>query len=78
LRDCSFEKFSQADASDRRHKGGSGLGLAISRAIVAALGGTIGFESPATGGALFFLELPRAAGAASVAAANHVEVTAVS
>jgi signal transduction histidine kinase len=71
-----FEKFSQADGSDRRKKGGTGLGLAISRAIVQAMGGSIGFESPAAGGARFFVELPSAA--AGARAETLQEGTAVS
>jgi PAS domain S-box-containing protein len=66
-----FEKFSQADGSDRRKKGGTGLGLAISRAIVEAMGGAIGFESPANGGTLFFVELPCATPAIFDSAATH-------
>ncbi len=53
-----FERFAQADSSDTRAKGGTGLGLSISQAIVERLGGTLGFEAPAGGGASFFAELP--------------------
>jgi hypothetical protein len=54
-----FEKFSQADGSDRRAIGGTGLGLYISRMLVEKMGGTIQAESGATGGATFRLTLPR-------------------
>lgn len=54
-----FEKFSQADGSDRRAVGGTGLGLYISRMLMERMGGSIGAESPATGGSLFRLTLPR-------------------
>lgn len=40
-----FEKFAQADSSDRRQTGGTGLGLAISRDIVERMGGSIDFET---------------------------------
>ena len=53
-----FQKFSQADSSDTRLKGGTGLGLNISRALVEALGGTIGFASELGKGSVFFFELP--------------------
>jgi PAS domain S-box-containing protein len=53
-----FEKFAQADGSDTRKKGGTGLGLSICRAIVERLGGTIGYESEAGKGTVFYFELP--------------------
>ena len=56
-----FEKFSQADSSDTRTKGGTGLGLAVCKAIIDALGGTIGFEETHPRGATFFFDLPIAA-----------------
>jgi PAS domain S-box-containing protein len=51
-----FQKFSQADSSDRRQKGGTGLGLAISKELVERMGGRIGFESELGQGACFFAE----------------------
>ncbi len=53
-----FEKFSQADGSDRRAVGGTGLGLYISRMLVEKMGGTIQADSGATGGATFRVTLP--------------------
>jgi signal transduction histidine kinase len=54
-----FEKFSQADGSDRRAIGGTGLGLYISRMLIEKMGGTIQAESGATEGSTFRLTLPR-------------------
>lgn len=55
-----FERFAQADASDRRAKGGTGLGLAICRSIVEAHGGRMGFTSEPGVRTEFFFELPLA------------------
>jgi len=53
-----FEKFSQADGSDSRQQHGSGLGLAIVREMIERMGGTVGYEPAAGGGACFYVELP--------------------
>ena len=53
-----FEKFSQADSSDRRQKGGTGLGLAISKELIERMEGSIGFVSGAQKGSIFWVELP--------------------
>lgn len=54
-----FGKFAQADGSDTRQKGGTGLGLAIAREIAERHGGRLWFESPAEGGAVFHMDLPK-------------------
>jgi signal transduction histidine kinase len=53
-----FEKFSQADGSDRRARGGTGLGLYISRLLVQRMAGTIGVESEPGKGACFYVSFP--------------------
>lgn len=53
-----FQKFSQVDSSDTKSKGGTGLGLAISKGLAEAMGGQIGYEPSASGGACFFVEFP--------------------
>ncbi|MBD3895127.1 CHASE3 domain-containing protein [Halomonas sp. ML-15] len=54
-----FERFAQADASDRRRTGGTGLGLAITRALVKQMGGEIDFSSTPGQGTRFRVRLPR-------------------
>lgn len=53
-----FERFSQADSSDRRQKGGTGLGLNICRSIVQEHGGRIDYVSEPGQGTAFYFELP--------------------
>ncbi|HYF37658.1 MAG TPA: PAS domain S-box protein [Prosthecobacter sp.] len=54
-----FERFRQADASDRRSQGGLGLGLAIARHLSELHGGRLSAKSPGLGqGSSFLLELP--------------------
>ncbi len=52
-----FEKFTQADSSDRRSKSGTGLGLNITQKIVHAHGGDIDFTSVPGEGSTFFFAL---------------------
>lgn len=56
--DKIFEKFSQADGSDRRRIGGTGLGLSIAKMIVEKHAGTIGFNTTVGEGTTFFFDLP--------------------
>jgi PAS domain S-box-containing protein len=53
-----FERFAQADVRDAREKGGWGLGLSIVKLIVMRLGGEVGFNDAAGGGAIFYFDLP--------------------
>lgn len=54
-----FEDFVQLTPHDGGgDTQGTGLGLAISARLVALMGGRIGCEAPAGGGALFWLEIP--------------------
>ena len=62
FQDRIFDRFSQADSSDRRSKGGTGLGLAICHSIVLAHGGRLAFTSDPGVRTEFFFELPLAAG----------------
>ena len=57
FRERMFERFAQADGSDRRQKGGTGLGLNICRSIIQAHHGRIDFSSD-PGRTEFFFELP--------------------
>lgn len=51
-----FEKFSQADGSDRRIQGGAGLGLYITRMLVERMGGRVEVDSVSGPGAAFVVE----------------------
>lgn len=54
-----FERFAQADGSDRRRTGGTGLGLAITKGLVEEMRGSIGFLSASSQGSCFYIRLPR-------------------
>jgi PAS domain S-box-containing protein len=68
FRSRMFEKFSQADASDRRAQGGTGLGLYITRMLVERMGGRIAVDSVPDQGATFFVEFPTASSSLQVPA----------
>lgn len=53
-----FDKFTQADSSDTRHKDGTGLGLNITKSIVEMMQGEIGFDSKPGVGTTFYFTLP--------------------
>ena len=61
FRDRIFQRFAQADSSDRREKGGTGLGLNICKKIIEEHQGTIGFISEPGKGSEFHFDLPLAA-----------------
>ncbi len=53
-----FERFVQADISDKMAKQGAGLGLAISKSFVEMLGGKIWVESEVGVGSTFYFTVP--------------------
>jgi two-component system OmpR family sensor kinase len=58
-RELIFEPFHRADPSRARASGGVGLGLAIVSAIARAHGGQVGVVSNESGGATFWVKIPR-------------------
>lgn len=58
FRERIFDKFTQADSSDSRHKGGTGLGLNISKSLVEHMHGRIGFDTVPGEGTTFHVIFP--------------------
>jgi signal transduction histidine kinase/ActR/RegA family two-component response regulator len=58
LRPVLFGRFVQGDSKTNRKHDGTGLGLAISKWLAEAMGGRIGTENRACGGADFWVDLP--------------------
>jgi signal transduction histidine kinase len=54
-----FQRFAQADSTDRRRRSGSGLGLSISKALIERMAGEIGYDSQPGSGAVFYVSVPR-------------------
>lgn len=55
-----FSKFFRASNVQQKEPHGTGLGLHITKAVVEAMGGTIGFVSEENKGSTFWITLPRA------------------
>lgn len=55
-----FDRFYRGDKARARGSGGSGLGLAITKALVEAMGGTVGVTSQVGAGSTFAITLPPA------------------
>ena len=55
-----FERLYVSRQSPVRREVGSGLGLAIVRELVVAMGGTVGVDATAAGGARLWFSLPLA------------------
>ena len=53
-----FERFIQADISDKQAFQGAGLGLSISKAYVEMLGGKLWVESEKGNGSIFYFTIP--------------------
>ncbi len=66
-RERIFQRFGQACNQEYSRMPGSGLGLSICKALATRLGGDIGFRSEPGKGSVFWVDLPRAKGAAATA-----------
>lgn len=66
-----FDRFVQADISDKRAFQGAGLGLSITKAYVEMLGGTIWVESEEGKGSTFYFTIPYILGTSPTEHANE-------
>jgi PAS domain S-box-containing protein len=71
-----FEKFYRLDPDMTRGIGGTGLGLYICRELVRRVDGRIWVEPNDTGGSVFIVEIPLAAGSADPAADQRAPASA--
>lgn len=71
-----FDRFTQADSSDRRQKGGTGLGLSIVKSLIEHQKGTIDFTSEHGKGTKFFFELPKDKNGNSEESSNVTRIAA--
>ena len=53
-----FQKFAQAAGGDQKHCASTGLGLAIAKKLTVLMGGSVGFDTSATTGTAFHVDLP--------------------
>ena len=77
--DLLFSAFQQADNSTTRQYGGTGLGLAVTRRLAELMGGTVGAESEAGKGSLFWFTacLTKGLPGAENESTEHSEILAV-
>lgn len=72
FRNSLFERFAQADGSDRRTQGGTGLGMAIAKHLTEGMAGSISYESEEGQGTTFQLEFALASAVIQEAVAKAV------
>lgn len=73
-----FQAFEQVDSGPTRRFGGTGLGTTIAKTLTELLGGSIGLEDNAGGGAHFFVDIQFTVVAEDEAAARSAEGKVIS